>query len=114
MPTLYKGVCRDVKYFTAHVEQYPLLSGNASKEFGMIERIHTVKSGIDNYPQLRKTTATLPGTYSLKIDPTVPPVVHAPRKQPQALAEKIKAKLDEMENNEHIVKILEPQTGIWA
>ena len=57
---------------------------------------------------LQKTTATLPGTYSLKVDPTVTPVVHGPRRQPQALAEKIKAKLYEMEENGHIARVSEP------
>ena len=57
---------------------------------------------------LQKTTATLPGTYSLKVDPTVTPVVHGPRRQPQALAEKIKAKLHEMEENGHISRVSGP------
>ena len=78
-PTVYTGVYRVVKYYIVHVDQSPLLSGNASEELGIIMRINTVKSGIDNYPQLQKTTATLPGTYTLQIDPTMPPVVHAPR-----------------------------------
>ena len=74
---------------------------------GLIERINTVKD-MDEFPMLQKTTATLPGTYSLKVDPTVTPVVHDPRRQPQALAEKIKAKLHEMEENGHISRVSEP------
>ena len=57
---------------------------------------------------LQKTTATLPGTYSLKVDPTVTPLVHGPRCQPQALAGKIKAQLYEVEENGHIARVSEP------
>ena len=36
------------------------------------------------------------------------PVIHAPRRQPKALAEKIAAKLKEMEKDGHILKVTEP------
>lgn len=50
----------------------------------------------------------MPGTYSLKINPIYKPVVRAPRRQPKALTEKIKAKLKEMEENGHIAEVHEP------
>ena len=57
---------------------------------------------------MKITTATLPGTCTLIIDPTVTPVVHGPRRQPQALTEKIKAKLQEMEEMNQITKVTTP------
>ena len=56
---------------------------------------------------MRKTTGTLPGTYTIKIDPTVTPVVHGPRCQPKALSAKIRTKLKEMEADGHITKVTE-------
>lgn len=44
----------------------------------------------------------------MKIDPTVKPVIHAPRRQPKALAKKIVANLKEMETDGHITKVTEP------
>ena len=44
----------------------------------------------------------------MKIDPTVKPVIHAPMRQPKALAEKIVAKLKEMETNGRLTKVTEP------
>ena len=90
-----------------HADRRPLLSGNASKKLGLIQRIHTIDE-MAKYPELRQATGTLPGTYSLKIDPTVQPVVHGPRRQPRPLVSKVIAKLREMEDNGHITKVTEP------
>ena len=64
-----------------------------------------IANALDKFPEVKSTTATLPGTCTLKIDPTVTPVVHGPRRQPQALTEKIKAKLQEMEEMNQITKV---------
>ena len=50
----------------------------------------------------------MPGTYSIKIDPTATPVVHGPRTQPDALLPKIVAKLKEMEKGGHLAKVTQP------
>ncbi len=41
LPTRYKDKCVDVKYYIAHTRQEPLLSGNVSKQLGLIVRVHT-------------------------------------------------------------------------
>jgi transposase InsO family protein len=107
LPTRYKDKCVDVLYYIVHVDQKPLLSGEVSKQLGLIERIH-VTDEIDKYPELKTTTGMLPGTYTLKIDPTVKPVVHGPRRQPKALADKVVEKLKEMEKEGHIITVTEP------
>ena len=117
LPTKFKGMAVDIQYYVVDVNQKPLLSGAASKALGLIDRINKIKDvtdEIDKYPELKNTTATLPGTYTLKIDPTVPPVVHGPRRQPQALAEKIKAKLNEMEEKGPITKVTTPTDWVCS
>ena len=101
LPTRYKNKFVDV-------DQKPLLSGQASEQLGLIERIHEVTNELDTYPEVRQTTGTLPGTYSIKIALAVTPVIHWPRRQPKALSVKIRTKLKEMETDDHITKVTEP------
>ena len=107
LQTCHKNNVTDIKFYVVHIDQNPLISGADSVNLGLISRIHVAKE-LDSYPELQQTTAMLPGTYTLKIDPSVPPVVHGPRRQPQALRDKINAKLDEMVKDGHITKVTEP------
>ena len=108
LPTRYKNKFVDFQYYVVHVDQKPLLSGQASAQLSLIETIHKVTNELDKYPELRKVTGTLPGTYSIKIDPTFTPVAHVPRRQPKALSAKIRTNLKEMEADGHITKVTEP------
>ena len=53
-------------------------------------------------------TGCLEGTCQIKIDPTVSPVVHPPRKIPFTQREKVKEELDRMEKIGVILKAEEP------
>ena len=109
LTTKYKHRSVDITYYIVKASQKPpLLSGVASQQLHLIERIHS----INNYPELKTTTGTLPGTYSLKIDPTVKPVVHPPREQPQALRSKIGDMLAQMTRDGHITKVTEPRDWV--
>ena len=70
LSTAYKQNKTEVKFYIVETKQEPLLSGEASKKLGLIERVHTVKE-LEQFPELTKTTGTLPGTYQIKIDPTI-------------------------------------------
>ena len=107
LPTSYMDRSLDEQYYIVHTDRDALLAGNPSKQLGLIKRIHAIEE-VDRYPELKQTTATLPGTYNLEIDPTVKPVVHGTRRQPLALLRKIKSKLEEMEQAGHIAKVTEP------
>ena len=48
------------------------------------------------------------GTYSIKVDPTVTPLVLGPRRQPAAMLPKITSKLKEMEKEGHLAKVTQP------
>ena len=58
----------------------------------------------DKYPDLFQGLGYLPGEHSIKIDPSVPPVVHPPRRVPVSLRGKIKDELDRMEKAGVVVK----------
>ena len=47
-------------------------------------------------------------TYHIMLDPKVPPVVHAPRKIPIELKDKLQAELEEMENQVIIARVTQP------
>ena len=55
------------------------------------------QSILDKYPDLFQGLGCLPGNHTIKLDPSVAPVVHPPRKVPVSLKGKIKDKLDRME-----------------
>ena len=107
-PVKWKDNVTEVMFNVTEQDQSPLLSGSACQDLGLIQRIHKIDREIDNYPELHKATGCLPGIYSLKVDPTVEPVVHAPRRQPHALRKRIVDKLKEMEKDGHIIKVTEP------
>ncbi|XP_071954147.1 uncharacterized protein [Antedon mediterranea] len=57
LPTTYKKCTVDIMYYVVKTDKIPILSGAASKQLQLIQRINS----INDYPQLRKTTGTLPG-----------------------------------------------------
>jgi len=61
-----------------------------------------------NYADVFKGIGCIPGEHSIKIDSTVQPVVHAPRKVPIAIKDKVKEELERKEKNDIIVKQTEP------
>ena len=68
----------------------------------------SLKELLNQHPDLQNASGVMPGTYSIKIDPTATPVVHGPRRQPAALLPKIASKLKEMEREGHLAKVTQP------
>ena len=58
----------------------------------------------EQYLDLFQGLSCLPGEHRIKVDSSISPVVHPPRKVPVFLKEKIKEKLDRMEKAEVVVK----------
>ena len=69
---------------------------------------HRPQGALEPTPDLENASGAMPGTYSIKIDPTAKPVVHGPRRQPAALLPKIVDKLKEMEKEGHLAKVMQP------
>ena len=69
----------------------------------MVKRVH----GVDNefaYLLQKKETEQMSETYSVKLDPSVKPVIYGPRRQPAVLLPLIKDNLREMEAEGHPMK----------
>lgn len=103
----HKTVKVKVQFFIVEEDRMPIISGSASQELGLLKRLYKYNI-LDQLEELESATGTLPGTFSIKIDPTAEPVVHAPRQQPSALLTRIKKKLLDLEKDGHIVKVTEP------
>ena len=62
----------------------------------------------ETYKQMFKGLGCLPNMHTIKLDPTVQPVVHPPRRVPVSLRERVKSELHRMEQMGVIVKQTEP------
>ena len=100
-----------MKFYVIDSKQNPILSGKACQALNLVQRVHQLdtdlKELLDRHPDLENASGAMPGTYSIKIDPTAKTVVHGPRRQPAALPPKIVDKLKEMEKG-HLAKVMQP------
>ena len=110
-----------MKFHVIETEVPSVLSAQTCKEMGLLARIHSLQqhdfperptdldqSILVEYPDLFQGLGCLPGEHTIKLDPSVPPVVHPPRKVPVSLKEKIKDELDHMEKAGVIFRQTEP------
>lgn len=105
-----------------NIVQESVLSDKTAEALGLIVRLDSLKEvsetqstpvrdnaptetlpkALGEFPELAQTTGTLPGKYTIKIEPIPVPGVPV-RRQPAALKEKIMQKLHEMAKNGHLV-----------
>ena len=60
------------------------------------------------YEDCFKGVGCFPGEFHITLDPTVPPVIHPPRRVPEALREPLKKELDALVQQGIIIKVDEP------
>ncbi|KAL9956099.1 hypothetical protein ACROYT_G037526 [Oculina patagonica] len=69
---------------------------------------------IAQYPDCFNGIGKFQGEYHITLDPSVPPVVHPPRRVPISLRDDIKSELDDMVKNGIITKIEEGEPTSWV
>ena len=69
---------------------------------------------IKEYPELFKGLGCLPGEHDIKINTTVSPVVHPPRKVPVTIKGRVKEELDRMEAVGVIVRHIKPADWVQS
>ena len=111
--TNFTCVCNNVEhnipFFVTEIDSRAILGVEACQRLGLIERLCSVGVDItEEYADSFKGLDCLPGEYKIRLDPSVPPVVHAPRKVPVALHDHVKEELQRMENDGVIKKQEEP------
>jgi len=95
----------------------PVVGLKTATELNLVKRLFTVgcKGDGDPQPEILKRyrsqfswIGTLRGEYEIKIDASVTPVVHPPRRIPNMLRDKVKAELDRMERMDILTKVEHP------
>ena len=109
-------VCKNTKHnaqlFVIEMDSTAILGVEACQRLGLIERLDSVGVEItEEYADSFNGLGCLPGEYKIKPDPSVPPVVQAPRKVPVALHERVRKELQRMENDGVIKK--QEQSAAW-
>jgi transposase InsO family protein len=66
------------------------------------------------YPDCFNGIGKFKGKYHITLDPSIPPVVHPPRRVPISLKDDVKSELDEMVDNDIIEKIKEGEPTAWV
>lgn len=89
--------CKDkihkVKFHVVDTASISIICEDIAEVIGLIKRIYQIEN---NYREIFKGLGCIPGEYTIKIDKTVQPVIHPPRKVPISLKEKVKCELDKM------------------
>jgi hypothetical protein len=121
LPVTYRDKTTDVHFEVVSLDQENILGGDTAVALGLIQitldsQISVVAEITENaeeelsrdFPELVKTTGTLPGEYSLSIDSSVQGVIHPVRKLPAAIKPKAIEKLKEMVENGYITPVEQP------
>ncbi|KAG5840903.1 hypothetical protein ANANG_G00193720 [Anguilla anguilla] len=93
-----------------------LLGDKACENVGLVKRVchinanaqNSIKSIVDQYPDIFKGFGVLPFTYKIQLKDDAQQVVHAPRRVPAPLRDKLKQELDRMTSLGVIKKVEEP------
>lgn len=109
----YKKKSFVLEFIVVKSEAKPILGIQACEEMGLIKRVMTLnKSGemdiLKEYADVFEGIGCLEGEHTIRIDDSVTPKIHPPRKVPVTLREKLKAELNRMEKMKVIAKIEEP------
>jgi hypothetical protein len=105
-----------IKFFIAEADVPSILSAQTCTELKLVQRVNKVSETLQSnssekrpdilreYSDLFKGLACLPGKHTIRIDSTVKPVVHPPRRVPITLKDRIEEGLDRMEKTGVIEK----------
>ena len=94
----------------------PLLGRETSEKMELVQRINAVKynSILDEIPEVFQGLGCLPGKYHININPSVPPVVHPPRRAPHSKREPLKKELARMAEAGILEKVPLNQPADWV
>jgi hypothetical protein len=111
VPALYKNNSCIIKMFVSKSNGRSVLGRETIDKLEIAKMVQGVtrkdsKDYFEKYPDVFSGIGCLPGQYSIKIDPSVKPCVHAARRFPQGILVKLKDKLDSLEAQDIIAKEL--------
>ena len=85
----------------------PILGLESSELLSIVNRINEMKTTdlLDKYSDVFEGIGCLSGEHDISVDPSVKPVIHAPRRVPISMTDKLKKELDDMEKSGIIAKV---------
>uniref|UniRef100_A0A8C2B8P6 ribonuclease H n=1 Tax=Cyprinus carpio TaxID=7962 RepID=A0A8C2B8P6_CYPCA len=115
--TEYKKRFHHVEFQVINQSATPLLGLTTCVRLGLIKRISEVKTWPsqdiqEKYADVFDGLGCFEGEQHIKIRADAQPIIHAPRKVPVALRDKVKAELRRMENLDVIEKVTEPSNWV--
>ena len=92
------------------------LGRSSCENMGLIQRINAIESVsiLDEFPEVFQGLGCLLGEYHISVDPSVPPVVHPPRRVPHSKRVPRKKELDRMENVGIVEKVPLNDPADWV
>ena len=112
IPCTFKTSTHDIQFYIVDIDATPVLGAKTCSDLGLVKRMYSIQSNENelfennqtyeipadiqkNYADVFKGIGCIPGEHStIKIDSTVQPVVHTPRKVPIAIKDKVKEELE--------------------
>ncbi|RXN08425.1 retrotransposon-like family member retr-1 [Labeo rohita] len=109
----YKDTEFDLEFQIVEEDSPAILGREACSKLGLIKRVYKVENKnqtdiLSEYQDVFTGLGCVPGLHHIQLNPDVAPVIHAPRKVPIALKEKVRMELKRMEDLGVIVKQTEP------
>lgn len=107
----YKGQKHNIEFEITQQDVPAILGGAICLKLGLVKRMHNVGKEndiLEQYSDLFNGLGCLPGQHHIQIDPKVTPVVHAPRRIPVALRDRVIEELKRMEKLGVIARQTEP------
>ena len=115
LPVRYKGRAVHAKFYVIENRQKPILSGKVCQVLNLIQHVHKLDTSLQELlkqqPELEHASGAMPGTYSIKIDPTAKPVVQGPADSLQHFYPKSRRNSKRWRKKDIWLKSPSPQTG---
>ena len=114
----YKGQFYNIDFYIVNYEASVIIGLPTCIKLDLIKRIDYVTSGVPSnntdsalltkFADIFSGTGEFPGEHHITVDPSIQPVIHAPRRVALALQPKLKQLLDQMVENGVLIKRDEP------
>ena len=114
----YKCISHVLNFKIIQGTQKPLFSGTTCEKLGLItiNAVNTIAKKEDHiitqFSDVFQGLGCLAGDYHIEVDPSVKPVQHLPQRVPLALKERLKAKIEDLEQRSIIKKVKDPTPWI--